>query len=159
MIPKGKCLMKIVVLILAILYFLSPYDFLPDFLGPVGRVDDVLVAIFSYWLYRFKLSKSRVESGTGPSGAQHDFDHSSGHYSREQPSDNSIGGQNAHDPFETLELTPHATTEEIESQYKKLMAQYHPDKVHHLGPELRDLAHKKSVQIGKAYQDLKKNYN
>ena len=35
--------------------------------------------------------------------------------------------------------------EEIKYQYKKLLQQYHPDKVSHLGKQIRDLSNKKTI--------------
>ncbi len=35
------------------------------------------------------------------------------------------------------------------------MKEYHPDKVAHLGEELQELAHKKSLDIQRAYQQLR----
>jgi DnaJ like chaperone protein len=36
------------------------------------------------------------------------------------------------------------------------MKEYHPDKVAHLGEELQELAHRKVLEIQKAYQQLTK---
>ncbi|MDY6951090.1 MAG: DnaJ domain-containing protein [Thermodesulfobacteriota bacterium] len=44
----------------------------------------------------------------------------------------------------------------IKAAYKKLAAQYHPDKVQHLGREFQDLAHKKFVAIQQAFDLLMK---
>jgi DnaJ-class molecular chaperone len=49
-----------------------------------------------------------------------------------------------------------ASKEEIKAAYKKLVAQYHPDKVQHLGKEFQELAHKKFVAIQRAYDVLMK---
>ena len=39
----GKTVLKMVVLLLMALYILSPIDFIPDFLFPVGFIDDIIV--------------------------------------------------------------------------------------------------------------------
>jgi DnaJ-domain-containing protein 1 len=36
------------------------------------------------------------------------------------------------------------------------MTEYHPDKVTHLGKELQELAHRKVLEIQRAYQQLTK---
>ena len=51
-----------------------------------------------------------------------------------------------------LELPPDASLDEIREAYRRLMSQYHPDKVASLGRELRELADAKSKDISAAYQ-------
>jgi len=51
-------------------------------------------------------------------------------------------------------LSRGASPEEIRRAYYALIAQYHPDKVAQLGPELRDLASEKSKEINRAYSQL-----
>jgi DnaJ like chaperone protein len=54
--------------------------------------------------------------------------------------------------YETLNVPPHATVEDIRQAYKVLMHQYHPDKVASLGDELKALAERKSKEITNAYR-------
>jgi len=58
------------------------------------------------------------------------------------------------DPYVVLGLSRGASPEEIRRAYYALIAQYHPDKVAQLGPELRDLASEKSKEINRAYSQL-----
>ena len=51
-----------------------------------------------------------------------------------------------------LELPADASVDEIRDAYRRLMSQYHPDKVASLGRELRELADAKSKEISAAYQ-------
>lgn len=53
-----------------------------------------------------------------------------------------------------LGVSKDATPDQIKSAYRKLAAQYHPDKVSHLGPEFSKLAEEKMTRINKAYQAL-----
>ena len=53
---------------------------------------------------------------------------------------------------EVLGLEEYATLDEIRTAYKRLMSQYHPDKVASLGVELQELAERKSKDIAVAYQ-------
>lgn len=153
--------MKALIVIFALLYFFSPYDILPDFLGPLGRLDDILVAFLSYWLYqsRRRLQWQAQKHAEFGAGSAYRPNSESARQGSETSSATNEARRQPPDPYTTLELSPPTSWEEIETQYKKLMAQYHPDKVHHLGPELRQLAHKKSIEIGKAYQELKKKFN
>jgi hypothetical protein len=50
------------------------------------------------------------------------------------------------------------TREEIRTKYIDLISMYHPDRVQHLGPELRELAESKSKEINAAYDWLKIRY-
>jgi hypothetical protein len=52
-----------------------------------------------------------------------------------------------------LELPADASLEAIREAYRRLMGQYHPDKVASLGRELRELAEVKSKEISVAYQE------
>jgi DnaJ like chaperone protein len=54
---------------------------------------------------------------------------------------------------EVLEVSPAASTDDIRAAYRRLMGQYHPDKVSALGVELRALAERKSKEIGAAYRE------
>jgi len=49
---------------------------------------------------------------------------------------------------------PHtATATEIRGAYRRLISQYHPDKVNNLGQEFRDLATRKSQEITGSYAE------
>lgn len=88
---------------------------------------------------------------TGKSGADRNAGQSSqGWAERDRsvaPQPSSIGWH------EVLGVAPSATADEIRGAYKKLMSQYHPDKVAALGQELRDLAETKSKDITGAYRE------
>ena len=53
---------------------------------------------------------------------------------------------------QVLQLSPTADASEIRTAYRRLISQYHPDKVEQLGPELKELAARKSQEITVAYQ-------
>lgn len=53
--------------------------------------------------------------------------------------------------YVVLQVGEDASVEEITKAYKKLISQYHPDKVATLGHELRVLAERKSKKINSAY--------
>lgn len=54
---------------------------------------------------------------------------------------------------EVLQLSPLATPEEIRAAYHRLAAQYQPEPVQTLGPELRELAARRLAEIETAYQE------
>lgn len=53
---------------------------------------------------------------------------------------------------EVLGVPPDAGRDEIAAAYKRLIAQYHPDKVEQMGPEIRELARRRSAEINAAYE-------
>lgn len=126
----------------AIVYFLFPYDLIPDFAGLPGRIDDVLVMAGLAWFYRTH-AKPFV-SAERDAGARRESQAAG-------PPD-----ANAFDPYEVLGVPPSASREAIRSAYRARMQEYHPDKVAHLGAELQKLAHEKSQQIQRAYQQLRR---
>ena len=58
-------------------------------------------------------------------------------------------------PYEVLGVESGASQEEISSAYRRLVQQYHPDRVADLGPELREVAEQRMKEINAAYQELK----
>ncbi len=58
------------------------------------------------------------------------------------------------DPYNVLGIAPSASGETIQAAYKARMTEYHPDKVAHLGEDLQKLAHRKALEIQRAYQQL-----
>ncbi|NVM56590.1 MAG: J domain-containing protein [Desulfobacterales bacterium] len=75
-------------------------------------------------------------------------------YTRKEQRAPSGEGAPEEDPYNILGVQRGASEEEIKAAYKRLAAQYHPDKVQHLGMEFQELAHKKFVTIQRAYDLL-----
>jgi DnaJ like chaperone protein len=57
-----------------------------------------------------------------------------------------------------FELRESANFEQVRTAYYELVKSYHPDKVAHLGAELRRVAEVKTKEINSAYQILEKFY-
>ena len=55
--------------------------------------------------------------------------------------------------YRTLEVAPAAGAEDIQRAYRRLISQYHPDKVATLGDELKAVAERKSKEITLAYRE------
>jgi hypothetical protein len=53
---------------------------------------------------------------------------------------------------EVLGVDPQASATDIRDAYKRMLTQYHPDKVASLGSELHELANRKSQEITQAYR-------
>jgi DnaJ-domain-containing protein 1 len=57
-----------------------------------------------------------------------------------------------------LGLQGRLTKADVRRRYRELLALYHPDKVAHLGPELRALAERKTKEINEAYTWLARHH-
>jgi hypothetical protein len=130
-------------LALAIVYLLWPFDLIPDLLGPLGRLDDLLIFALVAWQ-----SYVRLRPPSQPRGAQ-----------SEANASNSTTEPPPSDPYTLFNLRADASREEIEARYRELVLQYHPDRVAHLGEELRTLAHEKTIEIQQAYQVLLRRFS
>jgi DnaJ-domain-containing protein 1 len=129
--------------LIAFLYFINPYDLVPDFAVGPGQLDDLaLFAVVLWWVYRLKRGSRAANASSAHTGSEK---HAPGR--EEVPQE---------DPYNMLGVQPDASKEEIKAAYKRLAAQYHPDKVQHLGKEFQELAHTKFVAIQKAYDALMK---
>lgn len=142
-------LRRLLPILIAILYVLSPVDALPDFLPGLGWLDDVIVLGILAWVL---IARQRGQSpwdvfrGRMGGGGR---SHSSGPRPEDLTADFS-----SVDPYTLLEVSPRASPEEIKAAYKRAVARYHPDKVTHLGKEFQELAHKKLLAIQHAYEAL-----
>lgn len=58
--------------------------------------------------------------------------------------------------YQVLEINSSATEEEIKKAYRKMAIENHPDKVGHLGEDIRKAAEEKFTQINVAYEKIKK---
>ncbi|MCB0339056.1 MAG: DnaJ domain-containing protein [Bdellovibrionales bacterium] len=132
--------------LVGIAYFFWPIDLIPDIFGLLGRVDDILVLIALYWRYKvivrryleqIKFYKEKLQTESKSSGSPR----------ASMPKSN----------YEILEISEGSTQPEIEKAYKRLVQLYHPDKVNHLGSELKELAHNKMLEIQKAYEALSRD--
>ena len=130
-------------ILLAVLYALWPFDLITDLLPGLGWIDDAALIYLVWYLYR----KIR---GTASAGAR---------FSGPGAASGSGGGEDRSgpkDPFDILGLPQNAPPEEIARAYRQLAAKYHPDKVQHLGEEFQRLAEERFKEIQAAYDELKK---
>lgn len=136
--------MKIALSLLALVYFLWPYDFFPDVALGWGWIDDLVILYFLWrFFYRSKRQFFRQPQGAGRSDQN---THRNG-----SPTNN---GNTPNDPYDVLQIPRGASQEEIKTAYKHLAGKYHPDKVLHLGEEFQFLAEERFKEIQTAYQKL-----
>ncbi|HTT23162.1 MAG TPA: DnaJ domain-containing protein [Candidatus Sulfotelmatobacter sp.] len=68
----------------------------------------------------------------------------------------SVGFQgNPLDPYQVLGASEMDSEEEIKKKYKQMVSQYHPDRVAHLGSELKELAARKTTEINCAFAAIR----
>lgn len=58
--------------------------------------------------------------------------------------------------YTILEIDRNATIEEIKKAYRSMALKYHPDKVGHLGEDIRTAAEEKFKKVNEAYEKIKK---
>jgi hypothetical protein len=140
--------MPLWLILLLILYFLFPYDLVPDFFPGVGWVDDILlIGLLGYFFFLRPRRAERSQRGEERASGNRAF--------REE--DEAVGKRRPRpfNPYEVLGVKETASSDEIKTAYRRLVSRYHPDKVTHLGEEFRVLAEKKFKEIQRAYQDLR----
>jgi DnaJ like chaperone protein len=150
---------KLILLILAGLYTLNPYDILPDFMVGWGWLDDLIIWIL---LWRYLVSRKKkfanysryYQSADGGFQNRHreNFSDQSRSDSKGQFSEDNA--QWEWDPHRVLEINRSASVEEIKHAYRELASKYHPDKLEHLGDEFKALAETRFKEIQQAYQEL-----
>lgn len=149
---------KIILLILVVLYVLSPYDLLPDMIIGWGWIDDLVILGF-LWRY-FYLQKKKREGFQKYHQSNQDT-HNYEYYKKSAGKNSSRSDTKAQefsalwDPYKILEIEREASQEEIKQAYRQLAGKYHPDKVEHLGDEFKVLAEKRFKEIQQAYQELR----
>ena len=142
-------LRRLLAILAAVAYVVSPVDVVPDFIPGFGWLDDLFVVGALLWYLRsqqggrplWDLFRRRMAGpfSPPPGGSR---------------ADDLSGDLNRMDPCDLLEVSPRASPEEIRAAYKRAVARYHPDKVAHLGKEFQDLAHQKMLAIQRAYETL-----
>ena len=64
--------------------------------------------------------------------------------------------KNVNAAYDILEITSNATNEEVKKAYRKMALTYHPDKVAHLGDDVKRSAEEKIQRLNAAYEEIKK---
>lgn len=140
----------IVILCIGILYLLSPIDLVPDFVPVLGWLEDLVVVAVAFWL----ASRMRA-SGQGRDDDEEHADTERAQADRDAMRDRSTAPLSK-TPWQLLDIEPDADEEAVEAAYKAKLMQYHPDRASHLGEELQDLAHEKTLELQRAYEQIKR---
>ena len=152
--------MKILLIILALLYVLSPYDIFPDFFAiGWGWLDDLIV-LGLLWRYLHSLGKKPFGSQQFYRQSQRPYENrDNDRFTQDKSHRSAPDSEQADrpkDPYEVLDIPRNASSEEIKNAYRQLANKYHPDKVLHLGEEFKKLAEERFKEIEEAYRELVK---
>ena len=151
---------KTILIILALLYALNPYDILPDFLIGWGWLDDLVVLGF-LGRYLYAQKKKRAAFQKYYQGHQNRYEYNNGKSNSGKGSRTDTHfrkSSHAWDPYKILGIDPSASPKDIKHAYRLLAGKYHPDKLAHLGDEFKALAEKRFKDIQEAYAELKGSY-
>lgn len=133
-------------------YLILPTDLFPDFvLGP-GWADDLVLLglVYYFFLRKGTASDSRTSSqSSNPHGRRAEYEGGQGAENTRTRTQSK-----AKNPYDILGISPEADLESIKKAYHRKAAQYHPDKVNHLGEELQQLAKEKFQEIQWAYETV-----
>ena len=148
----------ILLIILAVIYILSPIDILPDAFIGWGWLDDLVILGFllRYFYNRkkkreafqryYQNGKNTENTGSRTAGNNQSRSHTFAGNSSSRP----------WDPYQILEIERGASQERIKQAFRNLAGKYHPDKVEYLGDEFKVLAEKRFKEIQRAYEELKR---
>ncbi len=131
-----RWLLPALAVVLALVYLRLPIDVVPD-VGAIGLLDDLLVLLAALWWANQRLRRKGTAAGAGPA--------------READSESA---SSEWDPYAVLQVPRGASQAEITRAYREQMKRYHPDRVSGLGEELQRVAHRKALEIQRAYQEL-----
>jgi DnaJ-domain-containing protein 1 len=101
--------------------------------------------------------KRLIEEAANPQGsAQHNNRQNASQGQRNSSGAPRHDGMTLEEALSALGLPPNASVEDIKKQYKKLMLQYHPDRVGALDQAAQAQARDKAQRINRAYEVVKK---
>jgi len=87
-----------------------------------------------------------------------DYEYSHDEYEEEEEEQTNYKSPDDH-YASVLGLEGHIKPETVRQSYRNMVKQYHPDKVAHLGPKLREAAEAEMKQLNEAYEYFKKKLN
>lgn len=141
-----------------LVYFLMPFDILPDhFFGP-GWTDDLILLVGLVY-YFFLRQNAPGASKAGSRKTEERQDRAKGNRDENSGrSDDRASPNKPKNPYEILGIEPGADPDTIKKAYHRMASKYHPDKVSHLGEEFQHLAKEKFQEIQWAYETLMRKH-
>lgn len=111
----------------------------------------------SCWYCHARRPRNRNQS-QDTSHEQNDSEHGRRSHERKQEA-GSYPDRHEYQHAQVLGLKGSVSKSELQRLYRLLARQYHPDKVAHLGPKLREVAEEEFKRINEAYSYFCKKYN
>lgn len=154
--------LKIILVLFALAYLISPVDIIPDLLLPyIGWLDDGFVIGTIVYLIRYgRLPNFFFKRQSPFKQASHQ---NTDRFASKKKDDPFKGHEKKTSrqtklktPYDILGVPPTASKKEIQAAYKAAIKKYHPDKLSHLGEEFSHLANEKFLEIQNAYDVLMK---
>lgn len=148
----------ILLIILAVIYILSPIDILPDAFIGWGWLDDLVILGFllRYFYNRKKKREAFQNYNQNGNNTDNTGSRTAGHNQSRTYTFEGNASSGSWDPYRILEIERGASQEKIKQAFRKLAGKYHPDKVEYLGDEFKVLAEKRFKEIQRAYEELKR---
>ena len=100
----------------------------------------------------------RIASAMGVSNSDYESIKSMfvGGYNRSYNSAGPRPTRDINNDYKILEISPEASDDEVKKAYRTLAKKYHPDRVAHLGDEMKKQAEEKFARLSEAYDNIKK---
>lgn len=149
----NRAVLILLACLVVFLYVRSPIDLLPDAMGLVGVLDDLLVAFGVMWWLRNRAGAPPRPRTTARQRARGPGAQAGGPHAGTRHEDHDADAP-PWDPYAVLGVQRGASAEEIGRAYRAQMKLYHPDRVADLGQELQQVAHRKAIEIQRAYEEL-----
>ena len=158
----NRLLVIVLAILVVVIYVRSPIDLVPDGAGLLGVVDDLMVALGVMWWLRNRAAPPRPRTtarqrARGPGEFRRGAGgEASGARERDAGGAAAAAADDAPawDPHAVLGVPRGATRDEIRDAYRVQMKLYHPDRVADLGPELQKVAHRKAIEIQRAFAEI-----
>lgn len=94
-------------------------------------------------------------SGGGYTGGGYSGGYSGGYYDQSSSRQSVNSGPSLDDCYKILEVSPDASDEEVKKAYRTAALKYHPDRVSHLGEDMRKKAEETFAKVNQAYDKIK----
>ena len=115
-------------------------------------IDSLTYEAIKMMYVNFSSSDPFGSSGSGYSGS-----YGGGYYDQSSGGSTYIprSGPSLDDCYKILEVSPDASDEEVKKAYRVAAMKHHPDKVSHLGEDVRKKAEEKFAKVNEAYDKIK----
>lgn len=140
-------------LILQFLFGLAQSD------GNIDQNELNVIQMIASWMGISAMDFESLKSmflGYSSQNSYYDY-YGQGHSNNSSNNYSSSNYSNLDNDYKILEISPDASDDEVKKAYRKAAMKHHPDKVSHLGEEVRKAAEEKFAKLNQAYERIKKS--